>query len=314
MSSSANRRALASFIAGTLLVGMGLISTGVSAAGRAPIRSTPVIQAVGAENEYANVIQQIGGAYVHAVGIMRNPNIDPHTFEASPVDAQLVGEARLIVQNGLGYDTFMNRLEKASPNPKRVVITASAVIGMSQPSKNPHIFYQPGAMAKVAARIAATLTRMQPGHRQYFMDHLKAFNRALRPWNEAIRRLRQAYRNTKVAVTEPVADYLLNAAGLRTLTPWAFQAAIMNGTDPSPQAAQAERNLLLEHKVRVFVYNQQAVDSTTQTLLTLAKRERIPVVGVYETMPPKHSYQTWMLDETLNLYRALRYHRSFARM
>lgn len=314
MSSPANRRALASFIAATLLAGMGLTTTEVSAAGRAPIRSTPVIQAVGAENEYANVIQQVGGAYVHAVGIMTNPNIDPHTFEASPVDAQLVGEARLIVQNGLGYDTFMNRLEKASPNPKRVVITASVVMGMSTPTKNPHIFYQPGAMAKVAARIAATLTRMQPGHRQYFRDHLRAFDRALRPWNQAIRKLRQAYRNATVAVTEPVADYLLNAAGLRTLTPWAFQAAVMNGTDPSPQAAQAERNLLFEHKVRVFVYNQQAVDSTTQTLLNLAKRERIPVVGVYETMPPKHSYQTWMLDETLNLYRALRYHRSFARM
>ena len=79
MSSSANRRVLASFIAGTLLVGIGLISTGVSAAGRAPIRSTPVIQAVGAENEYANVIQQIGGGLRPCRGHHEKPQYrSPH--------------------------------------------------------------------------------------------------------------------------------------------------------------------------------------------------------------------------------------------
>ena len=40
--------------------------------------------AVGAENEYANVISQIGGRYVTVSAIESNPNTDPHTFEASP--------------------------------------------------------------------------------------------------------------------------------------------------------------------------------------------------------------------------------------
>ena len=43
-----------------------------------------VINAVGAENEYANVLGQIGGRYVHVSAILDNPNTDPHTFEASP--------------------------------------------------------------------------------------------------------------------------------------------------------------------------------------------------------------------------------------
>ena len=63
------------------------------------------IVAVGAENEYANVISQIGGKYVAVSAIESNPNTDPHTFEASPSVAQAVAAARLVVQNGVGYDT-----------------------------------------------------------------------------------------------------------------------------------------------------------------------------------------------------------------
>ena len=46
------------------------------------------IVAVGAENEYADVISQIGGRYVSVTAIESNPNTDPHTFEASPSVAQ----------------------------------------------------------------------------------------------------------------------------------------------------------------------------------------------------------------------------------
>ena len=42
------------------------------------------IVAVGAENQYANVIAQLGGRYVEVTAIMSNPNTDPHSFEASP--------------------------------------------------------------------------------------------------------------------------------------------------------------------------------------------------------------------------------------
>ena len=38
---------------------------------------------VGAENEYADVISQVGGPYVNVTAIMSNPNTDPHEFEAS---------------------------------------------------------------------------------------------------------------------------------------------------------------------------------------------------------------------------------------
>src|ERR1700733_7915326 len=83
--------------------------------------STGVINAIGAENEYADVLAQIGGQYVHVSSILNNPNTDPHTFESSPRVAREVSRAGLIVQIGVGYDEFMTKIEAASPNSKRQV-------------------------------------------------------------------------------------------------------------------------------------------------------------------------------------------------
>ncbi len=85
--------------------------------GRAPrpavSGSSATISAVGAENEYANVIEQIGGKYVKVTAIESNPNTDPHTFEASPSVAQTVSAASLLIENGVGYDTYMEKIESA---------------------------------------------------------------------------------------------------------------------------------------------------------------------------------------------------------
>src|SRR5579862_9978190 len=88
------------------------------------------IIAVGAENEYADVIAQVGGKYVQASAIMSNPNTDPHTFEASAATGRLVNASQLVVQNGLGYDTFMDTIEKAVPDSARHVIVVQKLLGL----------------------------------------------------------------------------------------------------------------------------------------------------------------------------------------
>jgi zinc/manganese transport system substrate-binding protein len=109
-----------------------------------------------------------------------------------------------------------------------------------------------------------------------------------------------------VATTEPVADYMLQAAGVDNLTPFAFQAGIMNGTDPSAQDVAVERSLFTQHKVKAFLYNQQVTDTLTESFVTLARANGIPVVGVYETMPvPGYDYQSWMITEVQDLQKAV---------
>jgi zinc/manganese transport system substrate-binding protein len=281
------------------------------AAGGAKTDSAATITAIGAENEYANVISQIGGTYVNAQAIMSNPNTDPHTFEASPSVAREVSSAQLIVQNGVGYDTFMSTIEAASPSngdPSggRKVINVQNLLGLPSSTPNPHLWYKPTTMPKVADAIAADLAQLDPAHASYFKANAASFISSLSAWNHAIAAFRKAYPDVPVATTEPVSDYMLQAVGADNKTPWALQADIMNGVDPSPQDVAAQDALFNDHKVKVFVYNQQVTDTLTESFIKLAQKNGIPVIGVYETMPtPGYDYQSWMLAEVAALKKAV---------
>ena len=270
-----------------------------------------VINAIGAENQYANVLSQIGGKYVKVSSILDNPNTDPHTFEASPRVAEEVGNAQLIVQNGVGYDGFMNDMESASPNSSRVVIIVQHVLDLPNSTPNPHLWYSPMTMPKVAAVMAKDLGKLDPSHTAYFEANVTAFDVSLQPWLAAIAAYKSAHRGTPVAVTEPVADYLLQAMGMKILTPFVFQSDIMNGVDPSPEDITLEDNLFTNHQVKVFCYNQQVVDALTSSFENSAKQADVPVVGVYETMPtPSYDYQTWMMAELSAIEKAVEHHKS----
>jgi len=268
--------------------------------------STGKIVAVGAENEYADVIGQVGGKYVQVSAIMSNPSTDPHTFEASIAVSREVGNAQLVVQNGLGYDSFMNTIESASPDSGRKVIDVQQLLKLPDSTPNPHLWYDPATMPKVADAIAADLSAIQPEHAAYFQANAKAFGTSLKALTGAIASFRAGYPGTPVATTEPVADYLLAALGADNLTPWTFQADVMNGVDPSPQNVAAVRALFAQRKVKALLYNQQVTDPLMQSFIALAQQNHIPVVSVYETMPvPGYDFQTWMLAEVQALRKAV---------
>ncbi|MFZ2052328.1 MAG: zinc ABC transporter substrate-binding protein [Solirubrobacteraceae bacterium] len=311
MSASANRPSLRAVrracFAAALLSAAALLA-GCGSGGAAS--SSGKILAVGAENEYANVISQIGGSYVQTTAIESNPNTDPHTFEASPSVAATVAEAHLVVQNGLGYDGYMEKIEAASggagSDSTRKVIDVRKLLGLPDSTPNPHLWYKPQTMPAVAAAVARDLSDIDPAHAAYFKANAERFERSLQPWLVALRQFESRHPGVAVATTEPVGDYMLEAAGTRNLTPFSLQADIMNGTDPSPQDVAYQSSLFSAHKVNVFVYNQQVTDSLTETFLKEAAANGIPVVGVYETMPtPGYDYQSWMLAEVKALEAAV---------
>ena len=291
--------------AGSATAPDGLTASNAPAAGGTG-GGTGLIQAVAAENQYGNVIEQVGGRYVSVTSLLSNPNTDPHTFEASPQVAHEVASARLLIQNGLGYDSFMTAIESATPSPSRDVISVQQLLNLPDNTANPHLWYSPATMPRVAQAIAEDLAHIDPAHAAYYRANAAAFTQSLNGWYDALRALKRSSEGVPVATTEPVADYFLQAAGAVVQTPWTFQADIMNGVDPSPQDVATERDLLADRKVRAFVYNVQVTDPLTQSLIALAQANGIPVVGVYETMPqPGFTYQSWMLAEAAALKNAI---------
>jgi zinc/manganese transport system substrate-binding protein len=270
---------------------------------------------VAAENQYGSVASQIGGRYVGVTSVESNPNTDPHTYEISPSVAQEVGSADVVIQNGIGYDDYMSKVESASPSSNRRVINVQHLLGLPDSTPNPHLWYDPNTMPKVAEALATDFASIEPSRAATFEANAATFIDSLQPWLHAIDRFKATYPDTPVATTEPVADSMLEAAGTHDLTPFTLQADIMNGVDPSPQDVSLQTGLFEHHKVKVFVYNQQVTDPLTQSFINDAHRAGIPVVGVYETMPvPGYDYQSWMLAEITSLQRAVAGHASTTRL
>ena len=264
------------------------------------------IAVVAAENEYGNVASQIGGTYVSVMSVESNPNTDPHTYEVSPSIAQDIGGAQLVIQNGIGYDNYMTKILSASPNPARKVINVQHLLGLADSTPNPHLWYEPTTMPKVANALAADFAALQPANASFFTTNAVAFIASLNPWLQALADFKAKYAGTPVATTEPVADYMLEAAGADNLTPFRFQADVMNGVDPSPQDVSLQTSLFTHHKVKALVYNQQVTETLTQSFITAAQAAGVPVIGVYETMPtPGFTYQSWMLAEVDALQKAV---------
>jgi zinc/manganese transport system substrate-binding protein len=250
---------------------------------------------VAAENFYGDVARQIGGDRVRVTSILRNPDQDPHLFEASPSVARAVSGARIVVANGIGYDPWVFRLAGAARNPQRVTIDVAKLVG-KKPGDNPHIWYDPSTMRAYARALAADLSRVDPAGAAEYRRNLQAFDASLAPLQARIAALRRRFGGTPVTATEPVFGYMLDALGLRVLNR-RFQVAVMNGTEPGAAEVAAFQTDLTRHTVRMLVYNSQASGPVAERMRNLALASHVPVVGVTETEPPGTDYQHWISRE-----------------
>jgi zinc/manganese transport system substrate-binding protein len=262
------------------------------------------IGAVAGENFYGDLVSRVGGDLVSVTSILSDPNIDPHTYESSPQDARAIADATLVVENGFGYDAFVDHLIGASPRSDRKVIDVQALLGLPD-GANPHIWYDPATMPKVARAVADALEQLAPASTTTIETNLRTYLDSFAPMTSRIAEIRALYPGTPVASTEPVADYLTAALGFKSLTPEGFARSIENGTDPAPADVAAEQDLLTGHKVKVLLYNSQATSPVTQSIKTLATQSGVPVIGMSELMPDGTSFVDWQLAQLGNLETAL---------
>ena len=262
------------------------------------------IAVVGAETQYADVLGQIGGRYVSVSAIVNNPSADPHDFEASTSVAREIAQARLIVQNGDGYDAFMNQIETATSNPARVVLSV-AVLDHRVGAANPHLWYLPSTMKTLAGAVTRALSSLAPSHAAYFARRDAVFVASWRRVTEALSSAKQRVKGYRIATTEPVGDYLFAAMGLVNMTPWRFQADVMNGVDPSPEDIATQEDLIVHHRVLALIYNSQVGSSVTENLRALARH--IATIPIAEIMSPREHVQTWFLHEIARIQAQLLY-------
>ncbi|MGN6503232.1 MAG: metal ABC transporter solute-binding protein, Zn/Mn family, partial [Pseudolysinimonas sp.] len=108
-----------------------------------------------------------------------------------------------------------------------------------------------------------------------------------------------------VVITEPVPLYLLEACGLRNLTPPEFSSAIEEGSDVAPALLQSVLNLIGDGSAAVVVYNAQTGGPQTDAVLDIATENGVPAIGVTETLPADMTYVQWQTALLTSLQQAL---------
>jgi zinc/manganese transport system substrate-binding protein len=288
--------------AGAALVAVGMLTACGSPAaphGLSVVASTDV---------YGAIASAVGGKAVTVTSIINSADADPHEYEATPTDALAVSKATVLVYNGAGYDDFATKLRDASST-KPIAVDVSALSGFdtSVPDFNEHVWYSLPTVKRLADTLATDLAAADPSQATTFTANAKAFDSAVDTITTKVDAIKARHSGARVAITEPVPGYLLQAAGLVVATPPAFSAAVEEGTDPPASVVTANLATFSgPDKVTALVENAQTEGPTTTQAEQAAAANGVPVVKVTETLPSGVTdYVTWMSGQVDALATAL---------
>jgi len=262
------------------------------------------IAVVASTNVWGSVVTAVGGTDVSVKSLIDDPSADPHSYSDKPEDATLMTNADLVVYNGGGYDDFFTKLvDAAGADAKRIV--AFDLSGHAE-GENEHVWYDLPTVRKVADKVAAELGAVAPDKKATFTDNAKAFGDKLAALTTKAESIGAASPGAKVVATEPVAKYLLDAAGLTDATPPAFSEAVEEETDPPIVAVADTTDLITNKQVVALLNNDQTETAVTNQLVDAANAAGVPIVDVSETLPPGVTdYVDWMTKELDALSGAL---------
>ncbi|MGF0176438.1 metal ABC transporter solute-binding protein, Zn/Mn family [Streptomyces sp. Marseille-Q5077] len=266
-----------------------------------------VVPVVASTNVYGDVAERIGGGKVQVTSIISDPDQDPHSCEANTQNQLALSKAKVVIENGGGYDDFVDRMLKSGGSSAEVV-NAVKVSGKTAPAGgelNEHVWYDFPTVAGLADRIAAALAKADPADTATFTRNAKSFEAKLKPLEQKEARIKADHGGERVAITEPVPLYMIEAAGLENATPEEFSEAIEEGGDVSARTLRETLALFTGKTVKALVYNEQTSGPQTEKAEQAATAAGIPVVPVTETLPHGKDYLGWMTANVDALASAL---------
>ena len=307
-----------------------LVLAGCASADTDAAASDDRLQVVSSTNVYGQIAEEIGGDLIAVTSIVSSDAQDPHSFEPTARDQLTVSNADLIIENGGGYDAFIDALIESSGS-EAPVITAvefshdwpenAGHEGETEEAHaedeahsedeahtdeeghddhahvegfNEHVWYDPHTIEHVAEAIAEELSALQPDDAATFEANAEAFVAEIAGLEGSLAEIDAAHAGAQVFVTEPVPVYLVAAAGLENVTPDAFSEAVEEGQDVPPATLLESLTLLQDGGVRVVIQNTQTGGAETTQIVEEAEAIGIPVIAFSETLPEGQTYISWM--------------------
>ncbi|MDP6764304.1 MAG: metal ABC transporter substrate-binding protein [Planctomycetota bacterium] len=216
--------------------------------GRAPAPAEP-LEVVTTIGVLADLAGAIGGERV-AVESLTDGRVDAHHVQPRPTLMSRVRTADAFIEIGLQYELWAKRVLDGAGNPRLAVgrpgrIVASAgiatieapanadrALGDIHPEGNPHLWLDPLRLRKMAANVAAGLTRLDPAGTEQFAAGLEAWRARLDAalFGEALVEAMGGAKLVRLAERGRLASYLEGRELTDTLGGWLGRARELAGT------------------------------------------------------------------------------------
>lgn len=310
------KRQVALFAVAATAFALSLTGCSSANAGRSASSGAGRVEVVASTDVYGDIVGAIGAERVHVTSMIHSAGQDPHSYQASTQDKLAVSKARILIENGGGYDDFFSALAAENTTGDHLLFNVtkrSEPVAQTSPTGataagefNEHLWYNFETMAAFTDAISAELTRIDPSGSTTFTSNAGRFKSELHKLKARTDTLKEHHAGEPVAITEPVPLYLLQAAGLVNKTPEAYSHAIESGQDVPVSVARDTLDLISSHAVKMLAYNDQTEGPQTKTLKDAAIKASVPVVDFTETLPAGQNYLQWMNNNVDHLEKALR--------
>jgi len=296
-----------------LVLTAGLLATLVSLATGCGTKSTTsaespsgVLNVVAAENFWGSIASQLGGTKVRLESVITSPATDPHDYEPTAADARTLAGAQMVIENGIGYDPWAEKLIAANPVSGRIVLNVGDLVGIKL-GGNPHRWYSPRDVQLVIDAIVRNYNKLEPKNAGYFAQQKAQFEtKGLAQYERLLATIKRKYHGVPVGASESIFAPLAQALRLNLLTPPAFLRAISEGTDPTAADKTTIDRQIADRQIKVWVFNSQNSTPDVKRITDAARKRRIPVTTITETLvPASASFQDWQSRQLRALAAAL---------
>ena len=215
---------------------------------------TAPLRVVASFSVLADMAKEVGGPAVDVTALV-GADADAHVFTPSPVHAQRLAQAELVVVNGLGFEGWIERLIRATGYRGPVVVASQGIVPrMVAGQPDPHAWQSLVHAQRYVENIRAAVVLARPAAAPAVNARAAAYTRRLADLDASIRsRLAAVPAQDRVVVTTHAAfGYLADAYGLD------FRAA--QGLTSASQASAADvarlvRQLRSQRVRALFVEN-----------------------------------------------------------
>ncbi len=259
----------------------------------------PVVTTISTLNSF---VQGVGGKRVSVQSIVPVGS-SPETYQPTPQSIEMLANARLLVENGAGLETWMQGLLQ---NARTDAVVVDCSQGLPVKGSNPHLWMDPVYAKHYVARIRAALVKLDPSHGGEYDRNAAAYDRrldALAAWIRVqiapvppSRRLLVVFHNAW--------QYYDDRFGIRTLG--IIEEA--PGQEPNPRDFGHTVDLAKRHHVGAIFGEPEY---SPKLAMTLARDAGVPVVAnLYDdsigTNPQVGDYISMLRYDTREIVKSMR--------